>query len=636
MSTPPTPFSTPGKMDSADQDQDKEVTFSNDQLQAQLKALEDQLKQSQAQAKLSAQNVAELQKEKDKSDNALQNAQRDWDRDRLKLITDQDETNRKLREEKEEMECKMKELQMSGDMLLDDNAGQPAPTKSPFASFTDRGTSDTYRASGLFGHVGQGASGTYKDTSDTSQASRMRTSASQGFMGAAADAQQAEQKEEQDMNTFLLRMAQVMGASKKSDGLKLPKFKGEKDENAIHHWRAMCDFLDYKDCNRRTEKLKYFKYSLEGMAREWIDELEDFDAMTWERMKGLFTTRFSKQGKSKRNLKKVWNEIEFHPAKDDIEDFISDCKALGEQLGKDEEEIAEKIKDSMPENVYINILYNKTALQDIVQTLRELFEDPKLKKGKGLLSPENTNTNPFSQLQIMQDPNWDEKEETAQMSFSNTYTGRPWKPYITPRGRGPPRNFRGNSAMRGFARGRGNFQSRRGYAPNFRQRGRGNFQHTYPHSRTYQNPRNMQGQSNPPQNRGNFRTFRGNSTNRGFQRPRGGWDRNPPRGRGRGMGREINRDQNRCFGCKEPDHWFKDCPQNPANAGRMQNQGYANQGYQRYPNQGFNNNPNYQSQRQTPQNGNSQDARQNQANMNFYAEMEMIPEEMEDCENLNN
>ena len=258
-------------------------------------------------------------------------------------------------------------------------------------------------------------------------------------------------------------------------------------------------------------KVRNFKLTLDHLAREWYDNA--YSKGDYEKLKGDFSRHFSTKGKSVRNLHARWNSFTFDPTTDDIEVFLRNVQETAKQLEYREATVVNMIKSKMPQAMY-STLYDIHDLDKVVTRCRDIYA-----KSIDATAESSTATggataaNPFSAI----------KDEFFFMDDGavNAQKQKPFKPHVTPQGRGKKK---GRGGSRG-GKGRGGQQ-------------RGN---------------------NPRQN-----NFNRGQSNRGGWQPRGrggrgGYDRSPNQRKPRVATRTPNQD--RCYNCNEPGHFSTECPQ---------------------------------------------------------------------------
>ena len=315
-------------------------------------------------------------------------------------------------------------------------------------------------------------------------------------------------------------------------GVKPPIFRGDKGERPEAHILRAEDWMEASNPGMTNGmKVRNFKLTLDHLAREWYDNADSKG--DYEKLKGDFSRHFSTQGKSVRNLHARWNSFTFDPNTDDIEVFLRNVQETAKQLEYREATVVNMIKSKMPLAMY-STLYDIHDLDKVVTRCRDIYA-----KSIDATAESSTATggaataNPFTAI----------KDEFFFMDDGtvNAQKQKPFKPHVTPQGRGKKKS-RGGS--RG-GRGRGGQQ-------------RGN---------------------NPRQN-----NFNRGQSNRGGWQPRGrggrgGYDRSPNQRKPRVASRTPNQD--RCYNCNEPGHFSRECPQR--NNG---NNNYRPQQHKTFP--GFN------------------------------------------------
>ena len=310
---------------------------------------------------------------------------------------------------------------------------------------------------------------------------------------------------------------------------KPPIFKGVDGERPEAHMLRATDWMDASNIDMTEEdKIKNFRLTLDHLAREWYDNADCKD--TWKNLKDKFCTYYSTQGKSIRHLHQRWKDFKFVPYKTDIDKYIRDVKEVAHRLRYDDEAVAEMLKSTMPNDTYSNV-FKMTKLDDIISYIRDIYAR-KLNPDE-IPDPANptaaTGVTPFNIMKGV--------GGTDQYMFIDANGQvKPFKPYVTPRGRG-----RGGRGRGGRGRGRGVTQGYPQQQQNFQ--GRGQFQF-----------------------RGNFNRPRGRG--RGGQK----FDKSPNQRKPRVNSKTPNQDSQRCFNCNDIGHWKNDCPQkqNKPNGGNNQ------------------------------------------------------------------
>ena len=112
------------------------------------------------------------------------------------------------------------------------------------------------------------------------------------------------------------------------------------------------DGYKYEDKYTREQKEKFFKW--------------------------LFLKRFAKEGRTTHAAFEAWRNLKFDPAKDEVEEFMTNVKNLAATLEFNEEAQIMAIKSNIPRDVYgLCMQYNR--LDELKRFLIELFENPRMK-----------------------------------------------------------------------------------------------------------------------------------------------------------------------------------------------------------------------------------------------------------------
>ena len=90
----------------------------------------------------------------------------------------------------------------------------------------------------------------------------------------------------------------------------------------------------------------------------------------------------------------AWKNLKFDPAKDDVEEFMTNIKNLASTLAFNEEAQVMTIKSNMPRDIYgLCMQYDK--LDELKKFLIELFENPRMKSAVPSITAE-ADTSAFS------------------------------------------------------------------------------------------------------------------------------------------------------------------------------------------------------------------------------------------------
>ena len=296
-----------------------------------------------------------------------------------------------------------------------------------------------------------------------------------------------------------------------------PVFKGEKGERPEAHLLRAEDWMEAIGIKTEGDKMTNFKLTLDHLAREWYNQTGK-KKTSWDSLTTDFSRYFSTQGKSMRNLHFRWNRFKFNPATDDIEEFIRNVQECAAQLAYTDDATMNMIKSCMPKSVYA-ALYEKETLESVIDMVINLFakelEDEEPQKAAA------ASASPFSAIQDGTGPLQDQISKLTDALYNIDVT-KPFKPYITPRGRG---------------RGRGRGKPSRGRGQPFQFQGKGNMSFPKP-------------------------TTRG----RGRGRGRGKFDKSPTQRKPRVAPKAKDMDKERCNYCKQLGHWVRDCPEKKNNA----------------------------------------------------------------------
>ena len=354
----------------------------------------------------------------------------------------------------------------------------------------------------------------------------------------------------------------------------LPQFKGKKGEDPNDHCMKVEDYFAMFDINTDEDQKKRFLETLFEKARCWastikVDELKSYKYDEKEPkeekekyFKWLFIKRFAKEGRTTHAAFEAWRNLKFDPAKDDVEEFMTNIKNLAVTLAFNKEAQVMAIKSNMPRDVYgLCMQYDK--LDELKKFLIELFENPRMKSAVPSITAE-ADTLAFSMgefvnndvISATSDDIGKLKNEISALQFRvrrmiptdtrNKSNSKPWKPEVT-----PPRKKEGNFRGRGFRQNDSGRKDNNSSGPNNKNNRDRNF-----------NSRNQSGNSN-----GNRRSFGNRSQNnsnfggnqRGKGRGRGRFDTSLNVRRPRIASKTVDKDKGRCFYCNEFGHFIKEC-----------------------------------------------------------------------------
>ena len=278
--------------------------------------------------------------------------------------------------------------------------------------------------------------------------------------------------------------------------------------------------------------------------------------------KWLFIKRFAKEGRTTHAAFEAWRNLTFDPAKDDVEEFMTNIKNLAATLAFNEEAQVMAIKSNMPRDVYgLCMQYDK--LDELKKFLIELFENPRMKSAMPSITAEADTLAFFmgefvnnDVISATSDDIGKLKNQISELQFRvrrmiptdtrKKSNSKPWKPEVT-----PPRRKRGNFRGRGFRQNDSGRRDNNSSGPNNINNRDRNF-----------NSRNQLGNSN-----GNRRSFGNRCQNnsnfggnqKGKGRGRGRLDTSPNVRRLRIASKTVDKDKGRCFYCNEFGHFIKEC-----------------------------------------------------------------------------
>ena len=220
------------------------------------------------------------------------------------------------------------------------------------------------------------------------------------------------------------------------------------------------DYFAMFDIESDQDQKKRFLETLFEKARRWastinIDELDGYkydDKYTKEQKekfsKWQFLKRFAKEGRTTHAAFEAWRNLKFDPAKDEVEEFMTNVKNFAATLEFNEEAQIMAIKSNMPMDVYgLCMQYNK--LDDLKKFLIELFENPRMKSAVPSITAA-TETSAFSMGEFVNNDVVSAtsedigklKNEISTLQYKvrrmtsadmrSKPNSKPWKPKVTP------------------------------------------------------------------------------------------------------------------------------------------------------------------------------------------------------------
>lgn len=323
-----------------------------------------------------------------------------------------------------------------------------------------------------------------------------------------------------------------------------PIFKGIPGERPEAHLLRAQDWMDAIGISKFDDDLKNknFKYTLDGLAREWYDQY-DFITLTkdfkgdYKKFAEDFSRYFSCQGRSMKHLHDRWKSFVFDPESDDIEEFIRNVQETGVQLRYGDEAVLNMIKSCMPTAIY-STLYDIDNLHKCITMVKDIYaKNPAELHRQAAAVASGGTPSPFTAIQSKMGKTQLDYNQISEVMNALELQNKPYKPQIAPRANGRGRGARGRGSRgRSFEfAGRGKAYFSQDWNPNYTPRG-GN-----------------RGAARTPQ-RGGQNRGRGRGGRGGRQR----YDKSPSKNKGRMKQPTIDAD--RCLKCKQIGHWAKDCP----------------------------------------------------------------------------
>ena len=167
------------------------------------------------------------------------------------------------------------------------------------------------------------------------------------------------------------------------------------------------------------QRAQAFVKTLTGKARAWADTTKgpdrwvpDYEAADGvpradvERtLKHLFLTQFAVQGRTLEALYAEWQNLNYDPAKDDIENFVQDVRKLVEQLGYGDTAALMAVRGALPLDLQ-NLTVDMDNLEAVKKLLIKIFDNPKMKQnyGKKESTASTSAAGAFSQTTMIGEP----------------------------------------------------------------------------------------------------------------------------------------------------------------------------------------------------------------------------------------
>ena len=136
----------------------------------------------------------------------------------------------------------------------------------------------------------------------------------------------------------------------------LPQFRGKKGEDPNDHCIKVEDYFVIFGIESDDDQKKRFLETLFEKARRWASIIDiDEDTYTKDQkeksFKWQFLKRFAKEGRTTHAAFEAWRNLKFDPAKDEVEEFMTNVKNLAATLEFNEEAQIMAIKSNMPRDV---------------------------------------------------------------------------------------------------------------------------------------------------------------------------------------------------------------------------------------------------------------------------------------------
>jgi hypothetical protein len=360
--------------------------------------------------------------------------------------------------------------------------------------------------------------------------------------------------------------------------VKTPIFKASKGEDpTIHILKCEDYFIEIRGPGTIIRKEAEFKHTLDNEAREWYNEYYTDGTTTWNQLQTEFLKEFSLQGNNSKALKKSWIALSFNPREITITKFIRKLRSISKQLALGDEQILDALRDAVPREAKLSLIPidNLPAAINMLKLIykedEELVQDSQqsssasaapfsILKSKRQNVSFNQSTDIADSLKELTEVMYSYQTQNSQSKPRNNSSKRPYKPWINGNRKfssnNQTQNFRGNN-RRGSSQFNRNFRDRNQNQRDFRfkpynqdQYRSNNF--SRPNFRGRGMQRNFNGQNQP-------RNFQGTRPQNNFQRPR--FDRSPSKGKQFNKQKPPQKDEGRCFQCREFGHWSRECPQ---------------------------------------------------------------------------
>ena len=167
----------------------------------------------------------------------------------------------------------------------------------------------------------------------------------------------------------------------------LPQFRGKKGEYPNDHCVKVEDYFPiFKIESDEDQKKRFFETLFEKAIRcaSTID-IDKLDGYHYEdthtkvqkekSFKWQFLKRFAKEGRATHAAFEAWRNLKFDPAKDEVEEFMTNVKNLATTLEFNDEAQIMATKSNMPRDVY-GLCMQYDTLDNLKKFLIELLENP--------------------------------------------------------------------------------------------------------------------------------------------------------------------------------------------------------------------------------------------------------------------
>ena len=156
---------------------------------------------------------------------------------------------------------------------------------------------------------------------------------------------------------------------------KKPEFSGKPEEDAGSHLLSTRDWMEVHNF-AEGEKVRHFRVTLIGEARLWYKSLALLDN-DWPALQNKFRWQYSKIGNTPEQLFHAWRTFKFDENTDSVDSYVLRMSQVTAMLNYGEMQILENFKNTLPYQLYSNLI-NVNNLRDAIDLAKRVLTKEKL------------------------------------------------------------------------------------------------------------------------------------------------------------------------------------------------------------------------------------------------------------------